>query len=67
MNLCSISYAIIAYALGNMILIPMNAALMEHLDPPQVLLASVIAAVSFAGLHKLVEMINEFQLTPDPL
>jgi hypothetical protein len=67
MNLCSVAYGILAYALGNMILIPVNALVMNDFDGPQVLLSGVIVAAAFAALREVVEMINEFGLTPDPL
>lgn len=71
-NLCSVAYGILAYALGNMILIPVNAIVINMLqlnnpDVAQVLLSGVIMVASFAGLREVVETISEFGLTPDPL
>lgn len=72
MNLCSVAYGILAYAVGNMILIPVNSIAMNMLqsgtpDVAQILLSGVIVIASFAGLREIVEAINEFGLTPDPL
>lgn len=72
MNFCDVAYAILAYALSNMILIPVNAVAMNMLqsnnpDVPQVLLGGAIVVAAFAGLREVIETISEFGLTPDPL
>lgn len=64
MNFCNLAYAIMAYALGNLILIPVNAIFMGDFWEPQTALGFVISAAAITALYDVIRMINEFQLTP---
>lgn len=67
MNFCYLAYAIMAYSLGNMIIIPANVIIFGQFDEPRVLIAGAILATATAGLHEIIETINNFQLTPGSL
>lgn len=67
MNFCGVAYATLAYAFGNMVLIPVNAVAQGDLDAPGILIGGVTIGVAFVGLHKAVKLMSEFELTPDAL
>lgn len=67
MNFCNIAYAILAYAVGNVVLIPVNAAARGDLDAAGLLIGSMIVGAGLVGLHDVVRIMGEYELTPDAL